>query len=197
MTTPDASSFLNITSIAGITAGVALLGGYWRQVVSFFQSFTRFILCDVSIDDNDTATRIASYCKVVAKQSPFRKLHFFGKPFYVNTVGRTKLVMFENTDGKFIMFNGIFPIFINVERAISTIASKTAGNGNLRSAHAPEPTSESSNSGTIGGIRFFRWTFDVRKFIIDANAHSSNIIEANDLTSNETKRFNIVYIKKF
>ena len=194
MTTPDASSFLNITSIAGITAGVALLGGYWRQVVSFFQSFTRFILCDVSIDDNDTATRIASYCKVVAKQSPFRKLHFFGKPFYVNTVGRTKLVMFENTDGKFIMFNGIFPIFINVERAISTVASKTTGNGNLRSSHTSEPTSESSNSGTIGGIRFFRWTFDVRKFIIEANAHSSNIIEANDLTSNETKRFNIVYI---
>jgi hypothetical protein len=195
MTTPDTSSFFNLTSIAGITAGVALLGGYWRQVIAFFQSFTRFILCDVAIDDQDTATRIASYCKVVAKQSPFRKLHFFGKPFYVNTVGRTKLVIFENIDGKFILFNGIFPIFVNVSSSVATISSKTNGNGS-RLSHSTQPTdsSDSTNSGTIGGIRFFRWTFDVRKFIIDANSYSANIIEANDLTASETKRFNIVYI---
>src|SRR5690348_8773414 len=94
---------LSFSSWAGITAALAIVGGFWRQFLTFFKRVMDLLICRVVVKD-EAARALMSWVWKRGRKSPFGLRLFSGLQSFVSPKKRVEVIGYEGITSEPLLF---------------------------------------------------------------------------------------------
>jgi len=174
---PDLSN-LSLASWAGITAAFAVVGGFWRQFLSFFTWVSSLIVCRVVVKE-DAARAIMNQVWQKGQRSPFGLRMFGGIQGFVAPKRRGEGVGYEGLTSEALLFwLGRVPLLV--------------GQGFTLGANSQPNVGDYGGNNQPVTLRYFRGTLDIDTFLAESIAAYNALRQSREMGQTKTRRFNVI-----
>lgn len=169
---------LSFSSWAGITAALALVGGFWRQFLAFFKRVMDLFICRVVVKD-EAAKAVMSYAWKRGRRSPFGLRLFGGVQSFVSPKKRVEVVGYEGVTSEPLLF-----WFERIPVLIGQGQNQGPQNDGLN-------IGQSASTAMPVTIRYFRGTLNIDDILEEAISTYNALRQSRNESASKVKRFNV------